>query len=164
MINIIVAVDKNNGIGKDNKLPWILPEDLKYFKKKTLYKPIILGRKTMQSLPGMLPGRKHIMLSRTQYPNTNPEFINFQNVEDVLNHIKYMHKGQDVFVIGGAEIYKQFINYADKIYMTYIDKAFDCDTFFEWNKNDWELISEEKGIKDEKNNYDYFFRIFEKKK
>lgn len=163
MISFIVAVDKKNGIGKDNQLPWRLPEDLKYFKRNTEFKTIILGRKTMQSLPGILPKRKHIMLSKKHYPNEGMVF-NFQNIDDVLTHIKEFHKDQEVFVIGGSEIFNQFMKHADKLYITYIDEEFECDTFFNWDEKDWELYSEEKGLKDEDNPYDYYFRIYNKKR
>lgn len=163
MISFIVAVDKNNGIGINNELPWRLPEDLKYFKQKTEFQTIILGRKTMQSLPGILPKRKHVMLSRTPFPEKTGFLFSFQSVEEVLEHINEVHKDQEVFVIGGSEIFNQFMKYADRLYLTFIDEEFECDAFFNWNEDEWEKVSEEKGLKDEKNPYDYYFRVYDKK-
>lgn len=159
MINFIVAVDKNNVIGKDNKLPWRLPEDLKYFKKTTLDKTMIMGRKTFESLPGILPGRNHVVLTRKGINTEHPQVSSIGSVKDVLTKFK----NEEIFVIGGSDIFKQFLPYVDKLFITHIDEVFEGDTYFpEINLDNWELKSYVKGIKDEKNPYDYSFKVYKR--
>lgn len=158
MINLIVAMGKNNVIGIDNKLPWRLPKDLEYFKETTLNHSIVMGRKTFQSLPGILPGRNHIVLTRSGMQIRSPFVRCYGSVDEVLE----LSKSQDLFVIGGEEIFKQFLPFVDRMFITYIDEHFEGDTFFpKFNEEDWELVSVIKGIKDEKNPYDYEFRVYE---
>lgn len=159
MINFIVAVGKNNVIGKDNKLPWRLPEDLKYFKKTTLDKTMIMGRKTFESLPGILPGRNHVVLTRKGINTEHPQVSSIGSVKEVLTKFK----NEEVFVIGGSDIFKQFLPYVDKLFITNIDEDFEGDTYFpEINLDNWELKSYVKGIKDEKNPYDYSFKVYKR--
>ena len=161
MLSIIVAKAKNNIIGKDNKLLWNLPEDLKHFKELTTGHTMIMGRKTFQSLGRVLPNRKHIIFSQ------NPDFkVDDENVEVVhsLLQIQNLIEGkEEVFVIGGAMIYNFLMPYVKKMYVTEIEKDFDGDTFFPViDNNIWKEISREKGIKNEKNNLDYYFITYER--
>ena len=163
MLSIIVAKAKNNIIGKDNKLLWNLPEDLKHFKNLTTGHTMIMGRKTFQSLGRVLPNRKHIIFSQ------NPDFkVDDENVEVVhsLLQIQNLIEGkEEVFVIGGAMIYNFLMPYVKKMYVTEIEKEFDGDTFFPViDNNIWKEISREKGIKNEKNNLDYYFVTYERVK
>ncbi len=163
MLSIIVAKAKNNIIGKDNKLLWNLPEDLKHFKELTTGHTMIMGRKTFQSLGRVLPNRKHIIFSQ------NPDFkVDDENVEVVhsLLQIQNLIEGkEEVFVIGGAMIYNFLMPYVKKMYVTEIEKDFDGDTFFPViDNNIWKEISREKGIKNEKNNLDYYFVTYERVK
>ena len=163
MLSIIVAKAKNNIIGKDNKLLWNLPEDLKHFKNLTTGHTMIMGRKTFQSLGRVLPNRKHIIFSQ------NPDFkVDDENVEVVhsLLQIQNLIEGkEEVFVIGGAMIYNFLMPYVKKMYVTEIEKDFDGDTFFPViDNNIWKEISREKGIKNEKNNLDYYFVTYERVK
>ena len=127
-LNLIVAVGKNLEIGKNNDLLFNLPNDLQYFKSVTFGKTVIMGRNTFFSLPKMLPGRKHIVLTLEQdeYPS---EVEVFYNLEDFLN--KYRSIDEEIFVIGGGMIYKLLLPYCDKLYITEVN-ALDgeADTFF----------------------------------
>lgn len=163
MLSIVVAKAKNNIIGKDNKILWDLPEDLKRFKELTTGHTIIMGRKTFESLGGVLPNRKHIIFSQ------NPDFkVNNENVEVVhsLLQIQDLIEGEEeTFVIGGAMIYNFLMPYVKKMYVTEINEEFDGDSFFpKINENTWKEVNREKGIKDEKNNLDYEFVIYERNK
>lgn len=144
MISIIVATSENNAIGKDNKLLFHVKEDLNFFKKTTLHKTIIMGRKTFESLPGVLPLRKHIVITRdTNYKVDHPEVEVRHSLIDVLKELDSPNK--EIFVIGGGEIYKQAIEsgLVSKIYLTKIDKTVkDADTFFpELDPSQFELVN-----------------------
>lgn len=162
MLSIIVAVAKDGVIGKDNKLIWHLPEDLKRFKKITTGKTIIMGRKTFESLGRVLPNRKHIILC-----NDTKMEIEDENVE-VLSDIKYLDKyiksEEENFIIGGATIYRLLMPYATKMYITHINEEFEGDVYFpKIDENEWEVIEKEKGLKDEKNPYDYEYVTYIRK-
>ncbi len=161
MLSIIVAKGKNNIIGKDNKMIWHLPEDLKHFKNLTTGHTIIMGRKTFESLGKPLPNRKHIIFSQ------NPDFkVNDENVEVVhsLLQIQDLIEGkEEAFVIGGAMIYNFLMPYVKKMYVTEIEKDFEGDTFFPIIDSEvWKETSREKGIKNEENNLDYYFVTYER--
>lgn len=154
MLSIIVAKAKNNVIGKDNKLLWHIPDDLRRFRKLTENHTIIMGRKTFESLENVLPNRKHIVFSQ------NPDFkVNDENVEVVHSMLQiqeYIESNEEAFVIGGAIIYNLLMPYVTKLYVTEVDKDFDGDAFFpRVNEEKWREISREKGPKDEENNFDY---------
>lgn len=116
---LIAAIGKNNELGKDNKLIWYLPNDLKFFKQNTMNKPIIMGYNTFQSLPKLLPNRKHIVLTHKDITFPNGVEV-YHDKETLLKAVKQYDS--DVFVIGGASIYKQFIEDADKLILTEIEK------------------------------------------
>jgi dihydrofolate reductase len=127
MISIIAAVDDKRGIGKNNKLPWYLPEDLVRFKEITKGHCVIMGRNTFESIGKPLPDRKNIVV--TQDPNFSAEGVNVVNsIDDALDDT--VSGGGEIFVIGGAQIYVQTIDLADKLYLTQVDGDFNCDTFF----------------------------------
>ena len=134
MISLIVAMSQNGVIGKEGKLPWHLPEDLKHFKELTMGHPIIMGRKTFESLPKKpLPGRKNIVLTRSS------DFKAPEGVEVVCNQeelFKLSSFQNEFFVIGGAEIYKIFEPYIQCLYITLIEKDVEGDTYFPFNWND----------------------------
>ena len=161
MLSIIVAKAKNNIIGKDNKMIWHLPEDLKHFKELTTGHTIIMGRKTFESLGKPLPNRKHIIFSQ------NPDFkVEDENVEVVhsLLQIQDLIEGkEEAFVIGGAMIYNFLMPYVKKMYVTEIERDFDGDTFFpRIDSKVWKEVAREKGIKDENNDLDYYFVTYER--
>ena len=161
MLSIIVAKAKNNIIGKDNKLLWHLPDDLKRFKELTTGHNIIMGRKTFESLGRVLPNRKHIVF--TQNPDFKIDDENVQIVHSMLEIQEYIESKEENFVIGGAMIYNLLMPYVTKMYVTEIDKDFEGDTFFpKINEEVWKEVSREKGPKDDKNILDYDYVIFEK--
>lgn len=154
MLSIIVAIAKNNVIGKDNKLIWHLPEDLKRFKKITTGHTIIMGRKTFESLGRVLPNRKHIVLCNDAQLNIDDKNVEIINSVDKLE--KYENSENENFVIGGASIYKLLLPKTNKLYITRINQEFEGDVYFpEINENEWKIVEQEKGIKDENNPYDY---------
>lgn len=159
MISFIVAMDKNNVIGYHNQLPWQLPADLAYFKKVTTGHPIIMGRKTFESIGRPLPGRRNIVITRdTSYYMEGIEIVH--SIEDAVRLI-----GEDeAFIIGGANIFEQAFKFAQKLYITYIHEEFVGDTYFnEFKINEWKLESSINGIKDEKNPYEYEFVVYNRK-
>lgn len=161
MLSIIVAVAENNVIGKDNKLIWHLPEDLKRFKKLTTGHTIIMGRKTFESLGRILPNRKHVILCNDMELNIEDE--NVEVLEDISMLKQYIDSTEENFVIGGATIYKLLLPYANKIYLTLIHEKFEGDVFFpEIDEREWKIVETEKGLKDEKNPYDYEYITFVK--
>lgn len=156
MINLIVAISKNRIIGDSNKLIWHLPADLKRFKDLTTGNSIVMGRKTYESIGRPLPNRRNIIITRdTDYSVDGCEVVN--SVEEAL-----LLTGNNCFIIGGGEIYKQTLNLSDKIYMTIIDKDFEGDTAFPELTSAWYISNQQNFLADEKNPYDYSFVLYEK--
>ena len=154
MLSIIVAKASNNVIGKNNSLIWHLPEDLKRFKALTTGHTIIMGRRTFESLGRVLPNRKHVILCNDMEMDLKDE--NIEILEDISMLDKYINSEEENFIIGGATIYRLLMPYANKMYITEIDQEFEGDVSFpEINKEEWDIIETEKGLKDEKNPYDY---------
>ena len=163
MLSIIVAKAQNNIIGKDNKLLWHIPEDLKMFKNLTTEHTIIMGRKTFESLGRVLPNRKHIVF--TQNPDFKVNDENVKIVHSMLEIQEYIENKEENFVIGGAMIYNLLMPYANKMYITEIHKDFEGDTVFpKINLDIWEEVSREKGEDIEQNNLEYDFVVYERKK
>ncbi|WP_315079669.1 dihydrofolate reductase [uncultured Clostridium sp.] len=157
MLSIIVAIAKNNVIGSDNKLIWHISEDLKRFKEITSGKTIIMGRKTFDSLPGVLPNRKHVILTRDKNFKVNSECVEIiYDFDELLN--KYSDSDDEVFIIGGGEIYKQLLSHCNKLYLTKINKDFDGDTYFpQINYDDFKVDYKSDVITDEKSGLEYNF-------
>ena len=154
MLSIIVAKARNNIIGKDNKLIWHIPEDLKRFKSLTTGHTIIMGRKTFESLGRVLPNRHHVILCNDAVMNIKDE--NVEVLEDISMLDNLIKDSKEHFVIGGATMYKLLMPYCTKMYITEINQDFDGDVSFpEIDKSKWQVIEREKGLKDEKNPYDY---------
>ena len=161
MLSIIVAKAKNNIIGKENKLIWHLPEDLKHFKELTTGHTMIMGRKTFESLGRLLPNRKHVVFS--QNPDFKVDDKNVEIVHSMLQIQEYIENEEENFVIGGAMIYNLLMPYVTKLYVTQINKDFEGDTFFpKIDENVWKEVSREKGLKNEENNLDYEFIMYER--
>ncbi len=154
-ISIIAAIAENNVIGKNNELIWHLSEDLKRFKKLTSGHPVIMGRKTYESLPFKpLPKRKNIILS-SQKKLIFEGAITVNSIEDALKECK---NEDEIFICGGAEIYKLFLPIADKMYLTRIHQSFEGDTFFpEIDYLIWEVDNISKTFKDDKNGLKFTF-------
>ena len=162
MISIIVAIANNNVIGKNNKLIWHIPEDLKRFKRITDGKTMVMGAMTFESLGKVLPNRKHIVLCKgVDLDVDNENVILLKELEDLNKHVQ---ETEEVFIIGGGTVYKLFLPYADKLYITWINQDFDGDAFFpEIDEQEWEVIEREPGIKNEENPYDYEYVTYIRK-
>lgn len=158
-IAIIAALANNNVIGNNNKLPWHLPADLKHFKEITLGKPIIMGRKTYESIGKALPGRRNIVITRdVNWQCADCEI--YHSLREVLSAVK---ECDEVMVIGGAEIYQEVLPLADKMYLTFIHYDFIGDTYFpNWNPDEWQEIEHADYPADEKNPYPYSFVVLQR--
>ena len=157
MLSLIVAIAENNVIGKDNKLIWHISEDLKRFKSITSGNTMLMGRKTFESLPGILPNRKHIIVTRDDKYTVDSDKVSIIN--DLNSFIKIHEKSdEEIFVIGGAEIYKQVLPHCNKLYLTKVHKSFEGDTYFpeiDYSKYEIEYSSDK--IIDEKSGLTYSF-------
>ena len=154
-LSIIVAMSKNRVIGKDNKMPWHLSNDLKNFKKITIGKTIVMGRLTYDSIGKALPERKNIVLSRNLIDSN--VFI-FDNFEKVLDFTK---DEDEVFIIGGQDIYSQTIDKVNKLYLTTIDANIEGDKYFpEIDISKWKKIRSEKFSKDQNNTHDFVSELY----
>lgn len=162
MIILIAAIGENNELGKDNGLLWHLPNDFKRFKKLTSHHFLIMGRKTFESLPGALPTRVHIVLTKNRKYGKEDAVVVY-SMDEALQKAK---SKKDVYIIGGGEIYKKGLKIADKMELTRVHSEFpEADTFFpDFSKDEWELVSEEKHEKDEKHKYDYTYETWIRKK
>lgn len=161
MTIMIAAAAENNALGKDNEMVWHLPNDFKRFKQLTTGHHIIMGRKTFESFPKPLPNRTHIIITRQK--NYHPE--NCIVVSSMEEAIEKAPENQDVFVIGGGEIYTLGLPFADKIELTRVHARFEADAFFPaLNADEWQLEKEEFHPKDEKHNFDFTFQTFVRNK
>ena len=153
MISMILAVGENYELGYNNKLLWHLKNDLINFKKLTLNKTIIMGRKTFESLGRLLPNRKHIVISNNY--KTDLEDIEITNdVKEIIN--RYENSEEEVFIIGGASIYKLFEDYASKLYITRVHEKFNkADVFYKYNTENFLEVDKVTYKKDKYNDYDY---------
>ncbi len=139
-ITIIVAMDKNGLIGKGNALPWSLPEDLRHFKKKTMGKFVIMGEKTYSSISSPLPGRKIIVLSKNKDLKIEGAKV-ANSIEEAL-----INSTGEIMIAGGKSVYEQFLEKANKMYLTVINEELEGDVYFpEFNKDNWRIIEEERG-------------------
>ena len=154
MLSIIVAIANDNVIGKDNKLIWHIPEDLKRFKSITTGHTMVMGRKTFESLGRILPNRKHVILCNDMELNIDDE--NVEVLDDISKLDKYINSDEEIFVIGGATIYKLLMPYAKKLYITRINQDFVGDVYFpEIKEDEWQEVKRESGLKNEENPFDY---------
>lgn len=161
IVSAIVAVSANLVIGRDNAIPWYLPADLQYFKRVTLGHHIIMGRKSFMSIGRPLPGRTNIVITRNPFFVASGVLV-VNDIEAALD-MAYEADEAEVFIIGGGEIYRQSMAYWDRIYLTEVDLETAGDVYFpepEWSQ--WQLMSEEHHTRDEKNEYDYCFKVFER--
>jgi dihydrofolate reductase len=161
IISLLVAADEGNIIGKNNKLPWHLPNDLKYFKNQTWGMPILMGRKTFESIGKPLQGRKSIVITRNkEWVQTGVDVVH-SIVEAVQRAGEYGAK--EIFVIGGAEIFKTTFQEANRIYLTRIHHSFDGDAFFpKISEKEWKLVRNRDCMADEKNAYAHSFQVWER--
>jgi dihydrofolate reductase len=160
IISLVAAMDKNRLIGADNGLPWYLPADFRHFKAVTMGKPVIMGRKTFESIGRPLPGRLNIVVSASGFAADGVTVVD--SIEKALNAAGEV---EEVMVIGGASFYRQIIARADRMYLTHVDGAFEGDTWFpEFKLEDWNIVSEQIYQADEKNNYNFRVVEYQRKK
>ena len=158
-IAIIVAMTPKGLIGKENQIPWYLPADLKRFKAITMGHPIIMGRKTFESLPGILPGRQHIVLTRNHHFSAEGCAVvtNWSQVEILVDG--------KAFVIGGAAIYQYALPIATELHISIVHADLEGDTYFpDWNPGEWQEVEREFRAKDAKNEFDVENILYKKNK
>ena len=161
-ISFVVAAAKNNVIGKDNQLVWNLPNDMKFFKNVTWGMPVVMGRKSFESLGKALPGRKNIVLTRQEGWNAR-DVIVVKSMEEAKAVVKEMDV-KEMMVIGGGEIFKMVMPEAKRIYLTRVDAEPEGDAFFpKVDPAEWELVSKKDHEADAKHAYNYSFQIWERK-
>lgn len=162
-ISLVVAASKNNAIGKDNQLLWHLPKDMRFFKNTTWAMPIIMGRKTFESLSGKaLPGRLNIVVTRQKdWKALNVSAVN--SLEEAFQ-LAALQDYKELYVIGGAEIYQQTLPMASTVYLTRVDTIIEGDSFFPILGEEWKLISEESFQADTKHAYPFHFQVWKKLK
>ena len=158
-ISIIVAMASNRAIGLNNKMPWHLSADLKKFKEITMGSPILMGRKTYESIGRPLPGRDNIIISRNS-AYTQQGCLVFNSIE---NAISACHQYDEIFIIGGASFYEAMLPKANCLYLTQINKTFEADTFFPLiNKEDWKEIARDDVTNDPSVDFSYSFLTLER--
>ncbi len=160
-LSMIAAMGKDRVIGKDNDMPWHLPADLQHFKKTTLGSPIIMGRKTYDSIGRPLPGRLNIILSR----NAKLEIEGCTVVNSLGDALALAAESNaaEVFITGGAHLYNKFLDEADRLYLTLIDESFEGDTYFpDYTQLSWSEVERENHLADDKNPHNYSFVTLER--
>lgn len=159
LISLIAAMDKQRLIGRENGLPWHLPADFKHFKEVTLGKPVIMGRKTFESIGRPLPGRTNIVISRSGF---NAEGV--ISVDSIEAALESAGSAEEVMIIGGAMLYEQILPRADRMYLTMVDAVCDGDAWFPaFDEAEWEIISDAPHPADEKNNYAFRVVTYQRK-
>ncbi len=159
MLSLCVAMDKNRLIGCDNALPWHLPADLKHFRAVTMGKPIIMGRKTYESIGRPLPGRLNVILSRhPSLTKTGCEVLH--SLDEVL---AFSQQYEETVVIGGASVYDKLLPYVQRMYVTWVEGEFRGDTYFpQFDPEQWQEMDRQVFLADAKNPYPYCFSLLEK--
>ena len=166
-ISMIVAVAENGVIGNNNQLPWYLPEDLKYFKRVTMGKPIVMGRKTFESIGKPLPGRTNIVVTRnTEYAAEGVKIVSSINEAIKLaDDIALLDGSNELMVIGGAQLYADILESVERIYLTEVHAEVKGDAFFpNIERSKWEEVAREKYLAEGPNSYDYSFVVLDRRK
>ena len=161
IISLIAAASENNVIGKEGELPWDLPNDLKFFRSTTSGHPVIMGRKTFESIGHPLPKRRNIVITRgTAYEAEGAEIVH--SIDDALS--LFADDDEEVFIIGGGEVYQQALPLADRVYLTRVHTVIEGDAFFpELDDEGWEEVSSEHHGTDEEHEFAYTFFTFERR-
>ena len=161
-VSLVVAAANNNAIGKEGKLLWTLPNDMKFFKNVTWGMPVVMGRKTFESLGKPLAGRKNIVITRQAGWKADGAVV-VKSMDDAM-FVATNTDALEIMVIGGGEIYKEFFTKANRIYITRVDAEFEeADTFFPViSAKEWHLVSQKNHEADEKNAYNYSFQVWER--
>ena len=159
-LSIIAALSENRVIGRDNQLPWRMPADLAHFKRLTMGKPIIMGRRTWESLPGLLPYRTHVVVTRDSDYVAEGGFV-AHSIEQALD---FAGDAEEMMVVGGANLYAQTLPLASRMYLTIVHDHFDGDTAFpDYEQTDWREVSRERHGADERNPHAYSFVALERR-
>ena len=158
-LSLIVATTRNGVIGKDNQMPWHLPADLAWFRRNTMGNPVIMGRKTFESIGRPLPQRINIVLSR--HPYFHEGAVWKDSLESAVDFVKDF---DEIMLIGGGELFKAYLSQADKLYLTQIQADIEGDTYFPaLNRDEWDIVSEQYRPADSNNVYDCRFLILQRK-
>ena len=162
-LSFIVAASDNNAIGINNELPWRLPEDLKFFKRTTIGKPVIMGRKTYESLGKPLPGRLNIMLSQNKGVQIPEGVVIAHTIQEAVS-IASKEATDEIFIIGGGKIFEQALPMADRLYMTRVHTIINnADAFFpDIDHTHWKMVWDEKHNADDRHAFDYTFQKYER--
>ena len=163
ILSFIVAVAEDNAIGKNNSLPWHLPEDLKFFKRTTIGKPVVMGRKTFESLGKPLPGRLNIVLSHNTDLALPEGVLLFSNADAAIEELQ-KREVEDAFIIGGGKVFESTLSIVDRMYITRVHTTVpDADAFFpEIDHTHWKMTWEEKHEADAQHQYSYDFQLFDR--
>lgn len=156
---MIVAAAENGVIGRRNQIPWRMPAELAYFKKVTMGHPIIMGRKTHESIGRTLPGRRNIVIT---HHNDYTPAEGTEVVGSLDNAFKLVEGEDEVFIIGGASIYEQVMPVADRLYLTKVHASVDGEVYFKYDTSEWKEVSREPHQADDKNQYAYEFKVLER--
>jgi len=160
MLSLIAAMATDRIIGNENQMPWHLPADFAWFKQQTLGKPMIMGRKTFESIGRPLPGRKNIVISRQAQPEQEGVFW----VTSIDEALACAGEVDEVMVIGGGHLYQQLLPYAQRLYLTHVDAEIEGDTHFpEYDPDQWESVFSEFRDADEANDYGLCFEILQRR-
>jgi dihydrofolate reductase len=160
LVSLIVAMAQNGLIGRDNRLLWRLPADLLHFKSVTMGKPMVMGRKTWESLPGLLPGRRHIVITRDKAYRAEACTV-VHSLDEALSAAGDV---PEVMIVGGGTIYEGMLPRADRLYLTLVDAELEGDTRFpEFDRALWREVSRESHPADERNQYPYTFLVLERR-
>ena len=159
IVSLIAAMDRNRLIGNRNRLPWHLPADLAHFKQVTMGKPVIMGRKTYESIGKPLPGRTNIVITRS----ADFQAEGVQIAHSLKQALEYAAGEDEVMVIGGSSIYELALPEADRLYITYVDHSYQGDAWFpDFDLEPWRVVSSEAHAADERNSTDYRFVTYER--
>lgn len=159
ILSVIAAIGKNNELGKDNKLLWDLPADMRHFRETTSGHPVIMGRKTFESIGRALPKRRNVVITRdTNYTHEGIEVVH--SLQEALNLFK--DSSEEAFIIGGAEIYKQSLPFANRLYITRVESNFDADAFFPEIGTEWKETFQDSYAPDAEHAFPSSFIIYEK--
>ncbi len=158
MISLIVAASENDVIGRDGDLPWKLPDDLKHFKRVTMGKPVVMGRKTWESLQRPLPGRQNVVITRQRgYAAEGCDIVNHPAAA-----LQATSAADDIMIIGGGRVYEQFLRRADRIYLTRVHTTVEGDVYFPKLDEDWECVAREDHPADERHEHGFTFEVWER--
>ncbi|MDD4319260.1 MAG: dihydrofolate reductase [Candidatus Peribacteraceae bacterium] len=164
IISLIVAASENNVIGKDGRLPWSLPNDLKFFRERTEGKPVLMGRKTYESIGRPLPNRENIVITRRQGLKI-PGCTVVHSLAEALKYCEERLHAKELFVIGGSEIFQQALPLANRVYLTRVHAQIEGDAFFPvLSRDDWNEVQRDEHAEDPQHLYSFMFQLFERRK